>query len=153
MAIITIITIIIVCVRKKRKKNPPIPNPPSPTVDHLSINTSSVSINKEKILIRTHNDFQSHSDNKAKITITTTNQYKIKISIDPQKTMEELVKSYFQIIKRPELYGDKNIRFLLNGKFIPQDSQELISENIGGENSDVILIDDVEDQIAPSSTK
>ena len=67
--------------------------------------------------------------------------------------MEQLIKCYFKIIKKPELFGDKNVRFLLNGNFIPQNSQQLISEYLMGDNNLFILIDDLEERIPTSITK
>ena len=90
---------------------------------------------------------------KIKIKLSTTNQYKTKIFIDSKNTMEQLIKSYFKIIKKPELFGDKNVRFLLNGNFIPQNSKQLISEYLMDDNNLAILVDDLEDQISTNKTK
>ena len=119
-----------------------------------SVNTLNVSIKKEDISIKDEKEHKSkNNNNKIKINLSTTNQYKTKIFIDPKNTMEQLIKCYFKIIKKPELFGDKNVRFLLNGNFIPQNSQQLISEYLMGDNNLFILIDDLEERIPTSITK
>ena len=85
--------------------------------------------------------------NTIKILFITTNQFKVKITIDPRRTMEELIKRYFEKINRPELFGDRTINFLFSGSLIPQDSQNSISEYIGEQKEITILISDTEDQI------
>ena len=50
--------------------------------------------------------------------LETTSQIKVKILIDSDKTIDELIKFYFDEIKRPDLYGEQSIWFLINGKNI-----------------------------------
>ena len=51
----------------------------------------------------------------------------IDILIDSNKTIDELIKFYFKTIGRFDLYGDKDIFFLINGKNIsPPYPKELV---------------------------
>ena len=160
VVLVAIGTTIIYCVRRKKTKNKSTNNTNAnandnpPKVEDYSVNTLNVSIKREEILIKDEKEHKSkNNDKKIKIELSTTNQYKTKIFIDSKNTMEQLIKSYFKIIKKPELFGDKNVRFLLNGNFIPQNSQQLISEYLMGDNNLFILIDDLEERIPTSITK
>ena len=163
VVLVAIGTVIICCVRRKKTKNKSTPttnnpntnaNDTPPMDEDNSINTLSVSIKREDISIKDEKEHKSkNNNNKIKINLSTTNQYKTKIFIDPKNTMEQLIKCYFKIIKKPELFGDKNVRFLLNGNFIPQNSKQLISEYLMGDNNLFILIDDLEERIPTSITK
>ena len=78
----------------------------------------------------------------------TTKSSKVKISINPNLTMQELIKFYFKIIKRPDLLGNNGIRFLKNACCIPHDSNELIKNYFKGINDcNIIVVDDVDDII------
>ena len=85
---------------------------------------------------------------KSKILLETTSQAKIQVNIDPNKPAKELIKLYFEKIKRPDLYGDPSIRFLLNANFVAHDSNELLQKFLN-KKSDVntVVIDDLEDKI------
>ena len=62
--------------------------------------------------------------------------------------MKELIKFYFEKIKRPELYGDNNIRFLLNANLIEHDSNKLIKTYLNKKNDfNFIVVDDLDDKI------
>jgi len=88
---------------------------------------------------------------KIKIILETTGQKKLQILIDPNKTMTELIKFYFEIIKRPDLFGDPSIRFLFNSNFTPHNSKDLIKKYISKlVDVNTIVIDDLEDKIQPS---
>ena len=87
---------------------------------------------------------------KIKILLVTTGQKKLQILIDPNKTMTELIKFYFEVIKRPELFGDQSIRFLFNSFFIPHNSKDLIRKYINKYNYvNTIVINDLEGKIQP----
>ena len=77
-----------------------------------------------------------------------------KILADYDKTIEELIKFYFIIIKRPDLYGDKSINFLINGSVIlppyPNDSIETLLNNIDNYRTVKIVVNDPEDKIIGS---
>ena len=80
--------------------------------------------------------------------VTTSHQMKVKILIDPENTMTQLIKFYFDKINRPDLFGDPSIRFLANANFIPHDSKDFIKKYIQL-NCDFIniIINDVDDKI------
>ena len=62
--------------------------------------------------------------------------------------MKDLFKYYFKIIKKLELFGDKSIRFMKNGKFIPHNSTDLIENHFKRDmDGNMIMIDDVEGKI------
>ena len=85
---------------------------------------------------------------KIKILLVTTGQKKLKILIDPNKTMTELIKFYFEVIKRQELFGDPSIRFLFNSFFIPHNSKDLIKKYINNFNDvNTIVINELEGKI------
>ena len=87
---------------------------------------------------------------KIKILLVTTGQKKLKILIDPNKAMTELIKFYFEVIKRPELFSDQSIRFLFNSFFIPHNSKDLIRKYINKYNYvNTIVINDLEGKIQP----
>ena len=93
-------------------------------------------------------------NHKLKIVFETTNQDKVRILIDPNKTITELIKFYFQIIKRPELFGDEDIIFLCDGLLIFHDSKDLVKNHIIKyqkfnfvKDEIIILVDDIEDKI------
>ena len=58
---------------------------------------------------------------------------------DIKLTMEEIRKLYFKIIKKENLYLDKQIKFLYNGEVIPINSQEIV-ENLFFPDKDYIKI-------------
>ena len=74
-----------------------------------------------------------------------------KILIDYNKTIDELIKFYFKIIKRPDLYGNQNIIFLINGESIlppyPNTSIEALISNIQNYRTIRIVVNDFEDQL------
>ena len=75
---------------------------------------------------------------------------KWQILIDPYKIVTELIKFYFEIIKRPELFGDLSIRFLLNAYLLSHDSKDLIINYINKfDDFNTIVIDDLDDKIQP----
>ena len=75
----------------------------------------------------------------------TTSQTKIQINIDPNKPVKDLIKFYFEKINKPELYGDSSIKFIMNAKLIPHDSNDLIKSYLNGKidiNTCVVADDD-----------
>ena len=80
------------------------------------------------------------------IIFETTSQKTVIINIDSNKKMKELIKFYFQIIKKPELYNVKSIAFLINGNAIEHQSEDLIKNVINNE-ANKILVADTEDKM------
>ena len=82
-------------------------------------------------------------NSKIKIILETTNTFKVMIIIDPEKTVTELIKFYFQKIKKPELFGDPSINFLTNAKILLHNSKNLIKEYINKESeiNKIIIVD------------
>ena len=85
---------------------------------------------------------------KKRINFMTVTQRKTKILIDPNKSMNVLIIFYFEVIKRPELYGDSSIRFLMYGNLIPHNSKNLIKKYINPKNDiNTIVVDDLDDKL------
>ena len=89
-------------------------------------------------------------ENKIPIIIETTSQIKVQILIDPNKTMVELIKYYFKVIGKKDLFNDQSIRFILNANLITHNSKDLINNYIKKETKVyTIIVDDLEDKIKP----
>ena len=58
--------------------------------------------------------------------------------------MEDLFKSYFEAINNQNLFGSKDIIFLLDAKIIPQNSKELIDDYIKDDESTILVVDQEE---------
>ena len=107
------------------------------------------SSNKTRIepTIFEHNPL-SHKDNPFKITFVNQNfGDDVNILIDSKETIDELIKFYFEICERSDLYGDKSIQLLVNGKNIsppyPKDFVETLkSIHVNSESIKIIVIDD-----------
>ena len=147
LAVLGIITLIICCCRKKKivtsVSQPPI------------VDSSNMKFDPEqeiKLVFEPEYEYEPHEKNnnnvKVKIILETTSQTKVQILIDPNKTLTELIQFYFQIIKRPDLFKDKSIRFLLNAKLISHDSSDMIKNYISKKvEINKIIIDDLDDKI------
>ena len=63
--------------------------------------------------------------------------------------MRELIKFYFDEIKRGDLLGDNTIHFLFNGRIYSHFSDDLIKDIdiFGNEGSMLILVNDLDDKI------
>ena len=85
-------------------------------------------------------------DDKIIVKFITTSQLKIQIQIEPEKKMRDLIMAYFTEIKRPELFEDPNIRFIVNAKLIEHNSNELVKNNIK-KDANTVVIDDLEEKI------
>ena len=148
--VIVVIAIIILVICLCRKKNQKIIFIPAPPLSNETLNTFDVSINDDIIQVKNENIIEEKNNNqKINIILMTTSQNKIKILIDANKKMKDLIKCYFEIIKKPDVYGDESIRFILNANFIPHNSEDLIKNYVKKDN-EVILIADEEDKIYPS---
>ena len=85
---------------------------------------------------------------KIEILFMTTLQRKTKIIIDPNKSMNDLIKFYLEKVEKPELFGDPSIGFIKNAVAISHDSKDLIKKYIKkNDNPPIILVDDLEDKI------
>ena len=83
-----------------------------------------------------------------KIFLSGASHLEMDILINPDKTLTELIKFFFEKIKRPNLFGDKSIRFIFNYKHVSHDSKELIRKFINKNNEEnTIIIDDLYNKI------
>ena len=69
-------------------------------------------------------------DNKILCKFKTATGFCKDIYINPKKTLKDLIKKYFEKIKQPELYKDKDILILCSANKIKKDSSKKISEFI-----------------------
>ena len=69
-------------------------------------------------------------DNKILCKFKTVTGFCKDIYINPKKTLKDLIKKYFEKIKQPELYKDKDILILCSANKIKKDSSKKISEFI-----------------------
>ena len=136
---IIIIIIIIFCICKKRKNNY---NEADTTAVHLNYINSTENINSYTY------DSKADKNNNISVTIITTNNLKTIVFISPNKKLCDLIKYYFDMIKRQELFNDPKIRFIINSNVISHDSEDLISKYMQNDNKKItILVDDLEDKI------
>ena len=149
MAISGIITLIICCYKKRKtlsqksKKDENIYN------SSTDLNFQSKQINNLTVndIYEFEPEVQSFNP-KVKIIFETTSQSKIKILIDPEKTVTEAIQFFFKIIKQEELFGDSTIRFLLNGNTIGHNSKDLIKNYINKKiDANTIVVADEDDKI------
>ena len=111
-----------ICIYKKcRKKNKVIKVVAQPvetenTTNYMNNTIHSVNVTKNQ-----------NDSNKKKFIFKTTHCYEKEVFIDPNKTLNDLIKLYFESVKYPELFGDKEIRFVMGANEIDRDSKELIS--------------------------
>ena len=122
--------------------------PIEPFPQQSSLNTSQISQLSQSTKSSMIYEFGPKKENKNIIMFETTSQNKVNISIDSDKTMEDLIKYYFQLKRRPDLYGDKSINFIMNGNVILHNSKDLIKNYIKLEQDKyVIVVNDVEDKL------
>jgi surface protein len=139
-----IIVVICLCKKKKLCKSPN-------NNDTISANNLVPPNTENNQLFAEEYEYEPKIKNgtpKVYIILMTTSQRKIKILINPDKSMSELIKFYFESIKRPELFGDPSIRFIMNAQLIFSDSKGLIKDYINNKNEiNTIVIDDLDDKI------
>ena len=74
-----------------------------------------------------------------------------KILIDSSKTINELIRFYFDISERIDLYGDESIIFLIGGKDIkppyPQENIETLKDKITQSETIKIVVVDNDDKM------
>ena len=73
------------------------------------------------------------------------------VLIDSNKTIDELIRFYFNISERKDLYGDKSITFLIGSKIIvhpyPKDSVVTLKKRIANSRTIKIVVDDRNDKM------
>ena len=69
------------------------------------------------------------------------------ISIAENRKFEELIKMFFEKVNHPELFGDKDIRFLCGGDEIKQDCKESVSKLFEKINEIFIIVTDLQNKI------
>ena len=128
IVIVIIFVVVIICWRRRKQATYPPTNDDSAIASPTSETTADKDSNTSMIY-----EYQpeNHTKNKLIIALETTSQYQINILIESDQTMEELIKFYFETIKKPELFGDNSIRFLLNSFLIEHNSKKKIKEYIG----------------------
>jgi len=94
--------------------------------------------NKNKIYNKYNNLKKDNNRNEAKlknlspeykkVIFKTTSQYNKEIYIEPNKTINELIKLFFKEMNKPELFNDNDIAFLCNGSRLNKNSKISVSE-------------------------
>ena len=73
------------------------------------------------------------------------------ILIDSSKTIDELIRFYFEISERKDLYGDESIIFLIGGKHIvppyPKENIATLKNKIIKSETIRIVVHDIEDKM------
>ena len=156
LVIIAIVIIIIFCFLKpcnKKAKTPENTTNINLTISPTPIDTLSglnmSEINRQKV--SEIYEYEPKGEKKSQtiiIIFETTEQSKISILIGLNKKIKELIKFYFKIINRPDLFGDQSILFLQKGVCIMHDSDEEIKTFTKKKDGFfIILVDDSEDKI------
>ena len=82
------------------------------------------------------------------VIFATTFQKNIKIIIDPNKSIHDLIKFYFDYIKLPELFCDPSINFVKNANMIEANSKNSIKKYMKKmDEIFIILVNDTDDKI------
>ena len=144
-----IVVIIIYCYRKNKRKENPTEN------DTSSINIKSTTMEEvNKDIQEYEHEHEKPKINPVTIILMQTNQEKVKIRIESNKKMKELIKFYFKIKKKPELYNDLSITFLKNGNEIKHTSEKTVKEIIGDDDkANIILVADADDKIQSNNNQ
>ena len=135
---LSIIIVLIICIYKKMK------------IYYLVQKKDISSFNDEKNMLYEHEPM-TEKKNPIIFIFETTNQTKVRILIDSDKTIDELIKFYFDKLKRPDLHGDQSIWFLINGKNIippyPKETLDKLLNKIDNYKTVKIIVNDSEDKI------
>lgn len=101
------------CISKRKKEEN---GSPGEDLEKKSSNESETDIN-----------FQS---NKKRLTfvLKLPNVSEIRLTIEEDKKLKDLAKSYLETINKPELKNEKSIYFLCDGKYFGIDTEELIGD-------------------------
>ena len=131
-----------------RKRCPHSPSPPPGPIGSET-NVTFSGTNEENSL--TVHEYEPENDkmNPIIIIFESGRLGNTKILIDSDKTIDELIRFYFKVIRKPDLYGGKNINFIINGECInppyPQNSVENLKNKIVNWETIQILVNEIED--------
>ena len=142
------IVLLIIYFYKKKKKDSSLLRP-----DESSLDAKMPILKKSEISTTYEYEPQKmiKDDSDILIIFQKTKSSIVKILINPDKTMQELIKIYFKMINRPDLFGNNSIKFLKNNECIQHDSYELIKTYFNGINGEnIIIVDDVDGLIDSS---
>ena len=122
-----------------------------------SINNSIIVLNNNgnKPTVFEHEP-QNDKANPMKIIFVNQTFGDINILIDSKKTIDELIKFYFETCGKKDLYGDNSILFLINGNNIsfpyPKDSVETFKNKVVNSETIRIVVTDSNDKIRKINT-
>jgi surface protein len=142
-----IIAIIIYCIKKNKICHPPENSSTNVTVkQHLNTKTEiNQLIPDEEVEYEPNAKSDSQ---KIGVIFATTFQKNIKIIIDPNKSIHDLIKFYFDYIKLPELFCDPSINFVKNANMIEANSKNSIKKYMKKmDEIFIILVNDTDDKI------
>ena len=110
---------------------------------------NSLKASKTNLNIETYiNEPEKQKLNPITFLFLTTSQYKLNITIESDKKMEDLIKFYFQILNKPNLYNDREIVFVKNARTIHHNCQDLVGQYFDKKNENIILVVDQDNKIS-----
>ena len=108
--------------------------------NNMNNNIISNNLDNENII----NDNNRIFNEKVNIKFLSCTGIDVNIDVELDKTVEEIIKLFFNEINRPDLFGDKDIRFVCNASSLKQNSKIKIGNAIPLiKNGDKIVVTDV----------
>jgi len=142
------VVIVTICLCRRKKTKPPEGPPQGPPGQQGGSGILQGNQNEITIMNATLANLKTNPEGKKIFIFKTTAQKTVEIEIEEDKNIQDLIKLYFETIKKPELYGDESILFLVNGNILPLDPNVVIKEKFKDRNEAiVILIDDNDEKI------
>ena len=112
--------------------------------NNMNNNIISNNLDNENII----NDNNKIFNEKVNIKFLSCTGIDVNIDVELDKTVEEIIKLFFNVINRPNLFGDKSIYFVCNGSPLKQNSKIKIGNAIPLiKNGDKIVVTDVNNKI------
>ena len=143
------------CPWKKKPISTPLPSPENQFQSSTTINNINNSViiqnnNKNETAIIEYEP-QNDKDNPIKIIFVNQTLGNTNILIDSKKTIDELIKFYFEKNRKINLYGDKNILFLIGGRNIsppyPKDPIETLISKVVNSKTIRIIVQDTNEKM------
>ena len=122
------VVIVTICLCRRKKTKPPEGPPQGPPGQQGGSGILQGNQNEITIMNATLANLKTNPEGKKIFIFQTTAQKTVEIEIEEDKNILDLRKLYFETIKKPELYIDKSICFLVNGGNLPLDPNVLIKD-------------------------
>ena len=142
------VVIVTICLCRRKKTKPPEGPPQGPPGQQGGSGILQGNQNEITIMNATLANLKTNPEGKKIFIFQTTAQKTVEIEIEEDKNILDLRKLYFETIKKPELYIDKSMCFLVNCVNLPIDTYVLIKDCFKDRNEAiVILIADNDDKL------